>query len=201
MEKDGKSLSKPKVYSALEVANICGVVNQTAINWIRSGHLKAFKTPGGQFRVYPEDLKVFMEARKMRVPESVLEACAAEKAERRSILIVDDDKAFNDVTAKYIRNNIEDIEVFQAFDGFEAGAELVQKKPKLVVLDLDLPGVDGFGVCSKIQSFDESFRPKVIVVTAMQDEESEERCNNLGVSIYIRKPVNLPELVNAINSL
>ncbi|MDR2747514.1 MAG: histidine kinase, partial [Treponema sp.] len=32
------------MYSALEVANICGVVNQTAINWIRNGYLKAFVT-------------------------------------------------------------------------------------------------------------------------------------------------------------
>lgn len=201
MEKDNKSLSKPKVYSALEVANICGVVNQTAINWIRSGHLKAFKTPGGQFRVYPEDLRIFMEGRKMRVPESILEACAAEQADKKSVLIVDDDRAFNDVTAKYIKKNIEDIEIFQAFDGFEAGTELVQHKPKYVVLDLDLPGVDGFGVCSKIQTFDESFRPKVIVVTAMQDKESEDRCNELGVSLYIRKPVNLPELLVALNNL
>ena len=46
-ESEGKSV----VYSALEVANICGVVNQTAINWIRNKHLKAFSTPGGQFRV------------------------------------------------------------------------------------------------------------------------------------------------------
>ena len=39
---------KAVVYSALEVAEICGVVNQTAINWIRKGYLKAFMTPGGQ---------------------------------------------------------------------------------------------------------------------------------------------------------
>ncbi|MBP5251612.1 MAG: helix-turn-helix domain-containing protein, partial [Treponema sp.] len=52
----GKTEKNSHVYSALEVAKICGVVNQTAINWIKNGYLKAFKTPGGQFRVYPEDL-------------------------------------------------------------------------------------------------------------------------------------------------
>ena len=45
-----------KYFSALEVANICGVVNQTVINWIKAGYLKAYMTPGGQFRVSPEDL-------------------------------------------------------------------------------------------------------------------------------------------------
>lgn len=52
-----------RIYSALEVANLCGVVNQTAINWIKSGHLKAFTTPGGQFRIYAEDLIAFLEER------------------------------------------------------------------------------------------------------------------------------------------
>ena len=65
--------NKPVVFSALEVANICGVVNQTAINWINTGHLKAFKTPGGQYRVYPADLISFMRDRKMKIPKELLE--------------------------------------------------------------------------------------------------------------------------------
>ena len=54
-----KSIKKIRIFSALEVANLCGVVNQTAINWIRNGYLKAFTTPGGQYRIYAEDLMAF----------------------------------------------------------------------------------------------------------------------------------------------
>lgn len=64
---------RQKNYSALKVAQICGVVNQTAINWIKAGLLKAFKTPGGQYRVYPEDLAAFMRKRVMKVPSELLE--------------------------------------------------------------------------------------------------------------------------------
>lgn len=204
MNKQDRS-KKPQVYSALEVANICGVVNQTAINWIRSGHLKAFTTPGGQFRVYPEDLADFMEGRKMHVPEQVLEDMKKNGPKTESILIVDDDKAFNDVTMKFLQKNIQhdiaELEIHQAYDGFEAGALLMQKKPGVVILDLDLPGIDGFGVCKKIQEMDSSSRPKVIVVTGMQDQESEDRCMSLGVFKYIKKPVNLPELAETIKNL
>ena len=63
---------KPSVFSALEVANVCGVVNQTAINWIRGGHLKAYKTPGGQYRVYPEDLVDFLKKRNIARPFYIL---------------------------------------------------------------------------------------------------------------------------------
>ena len=71
-----KKIEKPVIYSALEVANICGVVNQTAINWINSGYLKAFKTPGGQYRVYPDDLANFMRERNMHIPMKLLSVCS-----------------------------------------------------------------------------------------------------------------------------
>ena len=67
------AIKKSVVYSAMEVAKICGVVNQTAINWIRNNYLKASTTPGGQFRVYPDDLVEFMEKNDMQVPVEVLE--------------------------------------------------------------------------------------------------------------------------------
>ena len=66
-----KSPQKIRIFSALEVANLCGVVNQTAINWIRNGYLKAFMTPGGQYRVYQEDLVSFLHQRNMRVPKEL----------------------------------------------------------------------------------------------------------------------------------
>ena len=67
----GKKEKKIRIYSALEIAYICGVVNQTAINWIKKGYLKAFITPGGQYRVYAEDLYEFLKSRGMRIPEEL----------------------------------------------------------------------------------------------------------------------------------
>src|SRR5690554_4306919 len=123
------------VYSALEVAKICGVVNQTAINWIRGEHLKAFTTPGGQFRVYLDDLIDFMRKRNMRIPQDVLDLYEQGSAKQASVLIVDDDRGLNSVIAKFLEKAHEKIVVYQAFDGFEAGVQLVDKKPKCVLLD------------------------------------------------------------------
>ena len=120
-----------KVYSALEVAKICGVVNQTAINWIKAGYLKAFCTPGGQYRVYPEDLADFMTKRNMKLPE---EFNRKDQFEYR-LLIVDDDKGLNCVMAKKINKNCGNLnlKIFQAFDGFEAGV-LVGEEFKLQLI-------------------------------------------------------------------
>ena len=80
---------------------MCGVVNQTAINWIKNGYLKAFNTPGGQYRVYKDDLIEFINARGMRVPEA-LTVTEGPQADWKSIIVIDDDEVLNEAIA---RNN------------------------------------------------------------------------------------------------
>ena len=193
------SNKKPVVYSALEVANLCGVVNQTAINWIRNNYLKAFKTPGGQFRVYPEDLMEFMEKRSMRIPPELLDQCDNKiVVEPHTLLIVDDDSALNDVICQFLKKRNESMQVYQAFDGFEAGSQLVQKQPKCLILDMDLPGIDGLKLCRHIQQSDAFGKPFIIVVTALNDTKTEEECLKLGITKFFRKPLNLPEIAETV---
>lgn len=186
-----KEKFRARVYSALEVANICGVVNQTAINWIRKGHLKAFKTPGGQYRVYSEDLLAFMRSRNMRIPQELDQGS-------HTLLIVDDDKGLNNVLAKFVEKKFEGFEIFQAFDGFEAGSLLAEKKPDVIFLDLNLPGVDGFSLCSKVKSSDTYGNPVVFVMTSLSDEESEKRVRDMGIEEFFRKPLTLPNIAEAM---
>ena len=198
-----KGEERPVVYSALEVANYCGVVNQTAINWIKNGHLKAYKTPGGQFRVYPDDLAEFMTERKMRVPDDVLVQCTKNSQENRKIkiLFVDDDESFNNVSVSILRKSMPDAEIYQAFDGFEAGSMTVKKQPDCLILDLSLPGIDGIKICHTVKTSDAFGNPEIIVVTAMEDPELEQTCRDLGVKHFFHKPVFIPELVTAVKDV
>jgi CheY-like chemotaxis protein len=193
-----KDSSRTIVYSALEVANICGVVNQTAINWIRNGYLQAFSTFGGQYRVYLDDLVDFMNKRKMRIPSELMDIYDQEVVNQQSVLVVDDDKGLNSVIAKYLEKSDEKIIVYQAYDGFEAGAQLVDKKPRCVLLDLDLPGVDGFDLCRRIYTSEEYGKPIVCVITALQDDDIEQKVKKMGAVEFFRKPLNLVEISEKI---
>lgn len=195
-----KKNDKPEVFSALEVANICGVVNQTAINWIKGGHLKAFTTPGGQYRVYPDDLASFMKGRNMRIPQELNKKCSSPVVFKQSVLIVDDDKGLNCVIARFLQKKYENsgLEIFQAFDGFEAGVLMTQNQPGILILDLDLPGVDGFSLCRKIQENESFGKPVIVVVTALEDSSVEQRVKELGVNYFFKKPLNLNELSSII---
>ncbi|HHU36055.1 MAG TPA: response regulator [Treponema sp.] len=186
-----------QIFSALEVANMCGVVNQTAINWIRNGHLEAFNTPGGQYRVYKDDLIAFIRDRGMRVPEHLLDEESS--ANWKSLIIIDDDTGLNNAIATYVKKNLAEMAVLQSFDGFDAGAQLVQKKPGFVLLDLALPGVNGQEICKRIKTDNAFGKPFVIVITALSDVSLEKEMYALGADKFFRKPLVLSELIDAIN--
>ncbi len=196
-KKEQNKENKPVVYSALEVANICGVVNQTAINWINTGHLKAFKTPGGQYRVYPDDLLSFMKDRKMYIPQALLDSCSSATTEK-TLLVIDDDVGFNAVVVKFISERISDIKINSAHDGFEAGVQMSSLKPRCIVLDIDLPGVNGIELCKKIHDTEIYGKPKIIVVTGLQDSDVEKKVKDLGADFFFRKPLQLADLNKAV---
>ncbi len=194
--------TKPAMYSALEAAKLCGVSNQTVINWIKNEFLKAFKTPGGQFRVYAEDLVEFMESRNMNVPTELLDQCQSKNVVvPKTLLIVDDDHAFNNVMKQFIQKRYPDMQIFQAFSGFEAGSQMVIKQPKCIILDLDLPGVDGIKLCHHIQESDAFGKPIIMVVTALSDEAVKSECLSLGISKFYQKPINLPDLAESLKNI
>lgn len=196
-----QSENKTILYSALEVAKLCGVVNQTAINWIKNNHLKAFNTPGGQFRVYPEDLMEFMRSRNIQVPVEVRVACGEKISGCDSLIIVDDDRGLNSVVAKFISKKLPSLPVYQAFDGFEAGSLMAEKQPSILLLDLNLPGIDGFDLCRKINESDRFGKPSIIVITALENEEVEEKVKELGVKSFMKKPLDLVKIVDSIKNI
>jgi two-component system OmpR family response regulator len=192
-----KQIKKNRIFSALEVANICGVVNQTAINWIKSNYLKAFTTPGGQYRVYADDLVDFLNGRNMRIPDE-LSSIVAAQSPSVSFLVIDDDRDLNDLVSRQLVRHYDGATVNQAFDGFEAGSMAIKLKPKVVILDLNLPGVDGKTICKNIKG-DPSFNdPIVIVVSGADDEETKESVLAEGAEAFIAKPVDTEELLETI---
>ena len=185
MAKQGKKI---RIFSALEVANICGVVNQTAINWIKNGHLKAFTTPGGQYRVYAEDLHYFLTSRGMRVPDEIEEIAGSGA---QYILIVEDDEDLNDMLRELFLRSFEDFDILQALDGYEAGRLITEKKPSVVILDMSLPGVDGHELIGRIKSDENLDNPSIVAISVISREIAEEkRIIKEGADIFLPKPVD-----------
>ncbi len=115
-----------------------------------------------------------------------------EEAKRPTVLIVDDDHVMRMLEQETLTQF--DFEVSVAADGEEALALLTGQPPDLILLDVDMPGVDGFAVCRHIrQRWDMSEVP-VIMVTGMDDIESINQAYQSGASDFISKPINWPIL-------
>lgn len=197
MAKNGRKI---RIFSALEVANICGVVNQTAINWIRNGYLKAFTTPGGQYRVYAEDLKSFLDERGMRIPDE-LNALMQDEVDWKAILIVDDDRDLNDLMKRYLEKKLDGYMVYQAYDGFEAGKALSDVRPGFIFLDIDLPGVDGHKLCKKIKEDPTFGKPFIIAMTGLDIPEEKRAILDEGADAFFGKPLDFELVVTTVKDL
>jgi excisionase family DNA binding protein len=185
----GKKEKKIRIFSALEVADFCGVVNQTAINWIKNGFLKAFMTPGGQYRVYADDLLEFLTSRGMRIPAD-LEERPVEEPEWERILIVDDDDNINTLLKRFLSKKLPEFTILQAFDGYEAGRMIAEWRPGVILLDINLPGLDGHKLCQKIKQDPALGNPVVIAITGLTDGDLEEQILAEGADAFFQKPLD-----------
>jgi DNA-binding response OmpR family regulator len=98
-------------------------------------------------------------------------------------LVVDDDRVLADVVAFALRR--EGFYVIQAFDGLSALQRWAEDKPDLILLDINLPKLDGFSVCRRIRK--ESDTP-IIMLTVRVDEDDIIRGLEMGADDYICKP-------------
>lgn len=113
---------------------------------------------------------------------------------QQKILIVDDAPENIRILIELLKN---DYKVIAAMDGPKA-IELAQRAPQpdLILLDIQMPGMDGYEVCVQLKSLDNTKRIPIIFVTAMSDEKDEYKGLSLGADDYITKPYSV-ELVKA----
>jgi two-component system KDP operon response regulator KdpE len=89
-------------------------------------------------------------------------------------------------------------EVVTAVDGEDAIAEAEAARPDLVVLDLNLPGIDGMEVCRRLRSW---MRAPILILSVREDEAGKVRALDLGADDYLTKPFGVDELLARVRAL
>jgi excisionase family DNA binding protein len=189
-------MSRKSVYTTFETAKHCHVSPLSIINWVNAGRLPAFRTPGGHRRIRREDLIRFMRENGMPLPEELRDGSG-----RPKILVVDDEASIRDVVAEHLTNRPGAYEVLTAADGFEAGRLVATFRPDLVLLDLRMPGLDGFQVCRTIKADPETSSTVVIALTGFYSPETETRILECGAIRCFEKPVEMSTLSGFVDSV
>ncbi|WP_423186311.1 response regulator [Alishewanella sp. d11] len=179
-----------------EIAEYCDVHHRTVSRWIANGQLKGHKLPGrGNYRVQLDDFLAFLQQQKMPLPKALLNETQATVAK---LLIIDDEPAFRAAIKRALYGKGYDITL--ADDGFQAGVKLMQLKPDLITLDLDMPGLNGFEVLSFIRQTPELINLKVVIISGLAESELE-KAKALGADAVLAKPFENSTLSNIISDL
>jgi excisionase family DNA binding protein len=188
------------VFTVNQVSELLQVSPQTIVNWIEAGRLKAYKTPGGHRRVKKSDLEEFVTEHNM--PVFGLPPVRDEEEKRmKKILVVDDDPVIVETITAGLQEDPHEYEVINAADGFEAGIQVSHFKPDLLILDIMMPDIDGYDVCRKLKSSEDTKHVKIIVLSGYLDEESYKMMREYGADICFSKPLPLDKLREEIARL
>jgi excisionase family DNA binding protein len=183
-------MAENKYLTPGSVAEILSVSPVTVRQWAQKGMLKSRVTAGGHRRFAQEDVQQFARAYGHTLTET--------DGNEARILIVDDDKQLSGYLRELFTTLPYNIDVEVADDGFAAGSMVLQFKPNIILLDLMMPGMDGFQVCKRLKSGQITRDVRIIAMTGFPSKENIDRILLAGAETCLSKPVSKDTILNAI---
>jgi two-component system OmpR family response regulator len=182
-----------------QIAASCQVTIPTVKRWIREGHLTAFQTAGGHFRVTEDEFRRFQDALRMPVERTGPEAEPSPQSQPK-ILVVDDDAALLDTLWEALTwDGRYKVEVAQ--DGYEGLIKVGSFAPNLLVLDIRMPGLNGFQVCRRVKADPATRSIKILAITGHSVPHTREQIVEAGADGYLEKPIQLDDLQSEVARL
>ena len=186
-----KETQKNKPYlSPNDVAELLMVSPITVRQWAQKGWIKAEMTAGGHRRFLLPEVERFAQERGLSLQSPT--------DEKLRILIVDDNIELATYLVELFNNFDEEINVELAHNGFEAGQKVEAFKPTIVLLDLMMPGLDGFAVCHRLKADVKTRSIRVIAMTGHYSDQNIERILNAGAETCLSKPFKAQSLFTEI---
>ena len=184
-----------KYLSTGDIAGYCEVNVTTVKRWIREGHLKGFQTPMGHFKIIRSDFISFLKENHMPVDESILGTVELK------VLIIDDDPGMVKTIVLTLESLDHNLKIDTATDGYEGLMKIGNAVPNLLIIDLNMPKIDGYEVIKRVKNTEEYKSSEIMVVSSTLDDDDEKRLIDLGVSKYLKKPFKLSELKEEVTVL
>jgi DNA-binding response OmpR family regulator len=118
---------------------------------------------------------------------------------KEKILIIDDEPDFVETLTLMLQAR--NYDVVTALDGTEGLSKARTEHPDLTILDIMMPGMNGYEVCQKLKTSNDTKNMPVIMLTAKGEKASVIQARKAKADDYIVKPFNLPTLINKVSKL
>lgn len=179
-----------KTLSLSDMATYCDEQYLTISRWIAEGKLKGHKSLGrGNYRVLFSDFLSFLQEQKLPVPQEL--TLVTSNSQTKTVLIVDDEAAMRNAVARALKPL--NLLLEQAVDGFHAGVKLIQLNPDVLILDLAIPGLDGYELLQHIKQEPHLRCLKVLVLSGL-DDAALKKAYDYGADAVLAKPFENEEL-------
>ena len=191
--------------SPSEAAELLNVSPVTLRQWSQKGRIPFQITPGGHRRYKRSELYSFAKIMGMELSDPSARAqtgfVPGKPLQSLSILIVDDNKELCEFLKVMLERYEPNWQITLAHDGFEAGLRVQQLKPDVMIVDLNLPGLNGDELCLNIKSIDDLKHVRLIGMSGMIDAAGIDQFLRAGAEIVLEKPITQEDLTKSITSI
>lgn len=117
----------------------------------------------------------------------------------KTIMVVDDSITVRKVTARLLKR--QGMEVLTAKDGLDAVGQLQEHTPDLMLLDVEMPRMDGYELATQVRNNPDLKHIPIIMITSRTGTKHRDKAEKIGINRYLGKPFNETELLENINAL
>lgn len=177
-----------------DVAEYCRVTRMGVSRWIRDGKLRAYRTPGGHFRILKSDFRVFLECYGLPVDPAQFDGEG-----EGHVLVVSDDLDL----VQSIKEDLEasgECRVTGCADAYDLGLMVATLHPAVIIFDMTMPDQDSCELCHRIVGNPVTSHVKTLGLVDSLSEEEEERLRRCGVTELLVKPLEVQEIYRHVCS-
>lgn len=179
-----------KYLTTLQAARHLMVSPVTVRQWAQKGLLASVSTAGGHRRFLPDEIRRFAAAHGMSFDE--------DERKPLCVVVVDDDLDHAAIMRHLILTAVPTARAETAANGFDAGVMAESLQPSIVVLDINMPGMDGIEVCRRLRAREATAAARIVLVSGCLTPENVTAAREAGADAWLEKSATAKEILQAL---
>ncbi len=190
-------------YTTNKLAKLLNVSQALVLKWLKEGTLRSLPLPSKRHKIPVPFIIDFLKHHQMPIPEELqaaeAPAVATRKEEHATIMMIDDDQGVIEIIKESLKTAPFEHRFHAFLSGIEALLEIDAIQPQLVLLDLEMPEINGFEMCRRLNSRFPDL--KIIILTGHTEEEYLNKLHGNSYNELITKPIRIKPFLKTVQNL